>query len=312
MGGGRFAHGRRIWRGAVVTNSTGTTEWPTHESTRTRPPRGGCRYRLSIAYDGTDFFGWQFQPSHPTVQGTLEEALKTLTGETVRVHACGRTDTGVHARAQVAHMDLAKPWNAETLLKGLNALLPDSIRVTKAVRTTATFHARYDAKGKEYRYTIWNAPVESPLHRHQALFVRVPLDLDAMRRAAVYLTGTHDFAAFSANPHREIAGTVRTLHRLTVTRHGPLVTISAIGDGFLYKMVRSLAGHLLRVGRGAVAAEETTELLASRQRTARVETAPARGLCLWRIFYRGSPRHSAMPKPTQPPPSPPLPPPAEG
>jgi tRNA pseudouridine38-40 synthase len=259
--------------------------WPERETPRTPPPPGGRRYRLVLAYDGTDFFGWQYQPGCRTVQGAVESALAKLTGGTVRVHSCGRTDAGVHAAGQTAHFDLVRPWESAALLKGLNALLPDDVRILKLARARPAFHSRYDAKGKEYRYTVWNAPVESPLHRRQALFIRTPLDLDAMRRAAALLEGTHDFAAFSANPHREIGGTVRTLHRLAVTRRGPLVTVSAIGDGFLYKMVRSLAGHLLRVGRGAVPAEETLPILESRQRTARVETAAARGLCLWRVFY---------------------------
>ena len=263
---------------------------PAHgESPRTRPPPGGRRYRLTVAYDGTDFSGWQAQPNKPTVQGALEAALKQLTGETIRVHSCGRTDTGVHARAQVAHFDLKLPWETWKLQKGLNALLPDAVRATDLRRTRPTFHARYDAKGKEYRFAVWNAPVECPLHRLQAVHVRAPLDLAAMRRAAAMLEGTHDFAAFSANPHREIGGTVRTLWRLAVRRQGPLVTIAATGDGFLYKMVRSLAGHLLRVGRGAVPAEETPAILAGKLRTARVETAPARGLCLWKIFYGAIP-----------------------
>ena len=259
--------------------------WPDEETPRTPPPPGGRRYRLCIAYDGTDFFGWQYQPARRTVQGAIEGALARLTGETVRVHACGRTDAGVHARGQTAHLDLARPWEAAALQKGLNALLPDDVRVLSLTCARPSFHARYDAKGKEYRYNVWNAPVECPLHRRQALHVRSPLDLDAMQQAADMLVGTHDFAAFSANPHREIGGTVRTLRNLVVAKRGPLVTISAVGDGFLYKMVRSLAGHLLRVGRGAVPAEETSPILESRQRTARVETAAARGLCLWRVFY---------------------------
>ena len=261
---------------------------------RTRPPRGGKRYRMTIAYDGTDLFGWQTQPAQHTVQGALEAALHQLTGESVRVHSCGRTDTGVHARAQVAHFDLHHPWEVWKLQKGLNAVLPDAVRVMALHGTRPDFHARYDAQGKEYRYTIWNAPVACPLHRRQTVHVRKPLDLAAMRRAAAMLEGTHDFAAFSANPHREIGGTIRTLWRLTVRKQGSLVTISALGDGFLYKMVRSLAGHLLRVGLGAVPADETPLLLSSRCRTARVETAPACGLCLWKIHYKSIP---GLPKP---------------
>lgn len=256
---------------------------------RTRPPKGGRRYRMTVAYDGTDWFGWQAQPNRPTVQGALEAALKQLTGDAIRVHSCGRTDTGVHARAQVAHFDLALPWEAGRLQRGLNALLPDTVRVVELRRTRPDFHARYDAQGKEYRYSIWNAPVECPLHRLQAVHVYYPLDLAAMRRAAAMLEGPRDFAAFSANAHREIGGTVRTLWRLSVRRQGARVTISALGDGFLYKMVRSLAGHLLRVGKGAVPAEETPAILAGKLRTARVETAPARGLCLWKIHYGAIP-----------------------
>lgn len=266
---------------------------PTGEKPRTRPPTGGRRYRVEIAYDGADFHGWQAQPGKPTVQGALEKALHRLTGETVRVHSCGRTDTGVHARAQVAHFDLKRPWEPWKLQKGLNAILPESVRVPALRRARPDFHARYDAKGKEYRYCVWNAPTMSPLHRRQAVHVRTPLDLAAMRRAAASLVGTHDFAAFSANPHREIGGTVRTLWRLSVRKTGPLATIAAVGDGFLYKMVRSLAGHLLRVGAGKVPAEETPAILAGKLRTARVETAPARGLCLWKIHYgamRGLPK----------------------
>lgn len=259
-----------------------------------RPPKGGRRYRMAIAYDGGGFSGWQVQPEKTTVQGALEGAFLRLTGETVRVHSCGRTDTGVHARAQVAHFDLARPWEARRLQTGLNALLPDSVRVTELRRARPDFHARYDAKGKEYRYTVWNAPLHCPLHRLHAVHVRQPLDVAAMRQAAAMLVGTHDFAAFSANPHREIGGTVRTLWRLAVRKQGNVVTISAVGDGFLYKMVRSLAGHLLRVGKGAIAAEETPGLLASACRTARVETAAAHGLCLWKIHYGAIP---GLPKP---------------
>ncbi|MDR0993967.1 MAG: tRNA pseudouridine(38-40) synthase TruA [Verrucomicrobiota bacterium] len=256
----------------------------------TRPPKGGCRYRMTISYDGTGFYGWQCQPDRPTVQEALESALLKLTGETVRVHSCGRTDTGVHARAQVAHFDLAIPREAWKLQAGLHAMLPETVRVPLLRQSVPNFHARYDAKGKEYRYSIWNAPVASPLHRFQALHVRPRLDVAAMRAAAAMLTGTHDFAAFSANPRREIGGTVRTLWRLDVRRQGENVRITAVGDGFLYKMVRSLAGHLIRVGKGVVPVEETGSILRSRRRTARVETAAAHGLCLWKIYYGALPK----------------------
>lgn len=256
---------------------------------RTVPPQGGRRYRMTIAYDGTAYYGWQAQPRHPTVQGCLEEAVRRLTDERIRLHACGRTDTGVHARGQVAHFDLALPWEAHPLQKGLNAFLPEDIQIQKLRRTRPDFHARYNATGKEYRYSIWNAPVVSPLHRLYALHVRHPLDLEAMRKAAGLLTGTLDFTSFSANPGREIGSRVRSIWRFDVRKQGPLITLSVLGDGFLYKMVRSLAGHLIRVGIGAVAADETAAFLANRERTARVETARPHGLCLWKIHYGAIP-----------------------
>ena len=159
------------------------------ETPRVRPPKGGRRYRMTLAYDGTDFYGWQAQPDKTTVQGVLEAALLRLTDESVRIHSCGRTDTGVHARAQVAHFDLRFPWEAGKLQKGLNAFLPDSVRVMELRRTRSDFHARYNATGKEYRFSIWNAPVMCPLHRRFAVHMRHPLDLAAMRQAAAIAGG---------------------------------------------------------------------------------------------------------------------------
>ena len=173
----------------------------------------------------------------------------------------------------------------------------DAYHEVKAHLDPVSYTHLYDATGKEYRYSIWNARVGCPLERRQAVHIRAPLDVAAMREAAGMLVGTHDFAAFAANPHREMDGTVRTLWRLEVGKRGARVTIRAVGDGFLYKMVRSLAGHLLRVGSGAVPAAETRELLASRRRTARVETAAAHGLCLHRVFYGAIP---GLPKREQP------------
>lgn len=266
---------------------------------RTRPPPGGCRYRMTLAYDGTDFSGWQVQPDKRTVQGEVETGLQHLAGAVVHLHSCGRTDAGVHARAQVAHFDLAAPWKTPGKIgQALNARLPDSIRVLTVRRARPGFHARYDAQGKQYRYSIWNAPVACPLHRRQTLHVWRSLDVAAMRQAAALLEGQHDFASFSANPGREISGTVRTLWQLAVRQQGPLLTLAVVGDGFLYKMVRSLAGHLIRVGLGAVAADETHAILAARVRTARVETAPPHGLCLWTIYYGALPAtvHKSLPK----------------
>ncbi len=243
------------------------------------------RYRLTIAYDGTAYSGWQVQPHRRSIQGEVETALAGLAGAAARVHASGRTDAGVHARAQVAHVDLPRPFDPARLQAGLNALLDEDIRVLSVRRAAADFHARFDAVGKEYRYLIHNAPVMPPDVRLRRLHVPRPLDVEAMRRAAGALVGRHDFAAFAAYPNREIDGTVRRLARLAVLRKGACVTLVAEGDGFLYKMVRSLAGFLLRVGTGGTGWEDAARILASRTRTARVPTAPPRGLVLWRVRY---------------------------
>lgn len=243
------------------------------------------RFKAVVAYDGTRYFGWQVQPVHNSVQAEVEKALKQLTGETVKVHSSGRTDQGVHAAGQVAHFDLDSPWVPKGLMKGLNALLPDDIRLLRLTRARADFHARRSATRKEYRYFIWNYGVMEPCRRLYATHVRPPLDVKAMQEAAALLEGRHDFAAFTANPNREVESTVRELKYLRVRKTGNLVTIRAASEGFLYKMVRSLCGLLIRVGEGAEAPEAARQILHSKVRTARVPTAPPQGLFLWRVWY---------------------------
>lgn len=243
------------------------------------------RYKMTVAYDGTGYAGWQIQPTHKTVQGELERVLHELTGERERIHCSGRTDTGVHAREQVTHFDLAKPVVTRKLLIGLNALLEGDIRVLTLRKAKPDFHARFSAKGKEYRYFIWNGEIMPPFLRNYRALVRAPLDVAAMNAAAKRLEGRHDFAAFSANPHYERDGTVRHLRALKISRRGRDVTIVAKGDGFLYRMVRSLAGFLIRVGAGDLKPEAAGEILTSGVRTARVPTAAPQGLFLWRVDY---------------------------
>lgn len=245
-----------------------------------------CRLAFRIAYDGTAYRGWQVQPGARSIQGELERSLEQLTGVRARVEGSGRTDRGVHARGQVAHADLPFTPALAPLLRGFNALLDPDIRILALRRVAGDFHARFSTVGKEYRYFIWNAPVLPPFIRLYRAPVRTPLDLGAMRRAARLLEGRHDFAAFTANPNREVNGTERTLYSLGIRRRGPEITLTACGDGFLFRMVRSLAGHLIRVGLGEVAPETTTAILHSRTRTARVPTAPPQGLFLWTVAYR--------------------------
>lgn len=246
------------------------------------------KYRLTVSYDGTQFHGWQVQSVHRTVQGELQAGFQRLTGED-RVHmmGSGRTDRGVHARAQVAHFSLRENWTPERLMRSCPSYLPRDLRVTQVKRVDPDFHAQKSAVGKEYRYRISNKRICSPFDRLYRLHVWNPLDTAAMQAAADVLVGEHDFAAFSANPMREMEGTVRTVYRLVVLKRGSEVILRVIGSGFLYKMVRSLAGHLIRVGLGKEDAVSTQEILASKLRTARVPSAQAHGLFLWKVYYPG-------------------------
>lgn len=247
--------------------------------------RSTKRYGMTVTYDGTGFAGWQVQPGKSTVQSCLEEAIARITGVSLKIHGSGRTDQGVHARKQVVHFDLDRSFTRHSLLRALNAILPPDVRVLAIRRQKPDFDARRHVRTKEYRYFIWDGPILPPFLRNYRTHSRKRLNVAGMRAAARLLVGRHDFAAFSANPNREMGSTVRSLHALTVTRTGDEVVISAKGEGFLYKMVRSLAGFLMRVGEGAVPPSEARNILESRTRTARVPTAPSNGLFLWNVRY---------------------------
>jgi tRNA pseudouridine38-40 synthase len=241
--------------------------------------------KLTIAYDGALYAGWQLQPNGKTVQEVVEGALAKIAGRAVRIHGSGRTDAGVHARGQVANCSLNTPLAAATFKRALNANLPEDIRVMRVQEVGAKFHARFSAKGKKYRYQIDCGAVADPFQRAYAWHHPRPLNLGAMRTAARLLKGRHDFSALSANPMRAVESTVRTISKLTVTKQGSLITITVSADGFLYKMVRSIVGALVKVGEERMTVEQLRELVKARKRTALVETAPAHGLFLWRVFY---------------------------
>jgi len=244
------------------------------------------RYKITFAYDGSAYAGWQIQPGNRTVQETIQQAIKQVTGEVVIAHGSGRTDQGVHARKQVVHADFVRDDDLRrALTRGINAILPPDVRVLKNVLAADHFDARRSVVSKEYRYFIWNEEVVPPFLRLYRTVIKDPLDAGAMAKAAGYLVGRHDFAAFTANPNRVVESTVRNLMSLTVKRRGPEIVIAAVGEGFLYKMVRSLAGFLIRVGDGAVSPEEAKTILTSKVRTARVPTAPPQGLFLWDVKY---------------------------
>lgn len=243
------------------------------------------RFKLIIGYDGTNYSGWQLQPDKRTIQGEMEHALLRLTGHHVRVNSSGRTDKGVHARAQVVHFDLARDVTPEKLVIGINRFLEDDIRVLKASYAKPDFDARMSATGKEYRYFIWNEKFMPPHLRLYHTHVYRELDVHRMQAAANHLVGRHDFASFSANPGHEREGTVRTVFMLKWIRKGPQHVLVARGDGFLFKMVRSLAGFMIRVGQGDLQVEDAAHILHKKTRTARVPTADPQGLFLWRVFY---------------------------
>ncbi len=244
------------------------------------------RYRLTVAYDGTRFVGWQWQPHGISIQQLLEEAAQPLVAPAVcRMYGSGRTDAGVHARGQVVHFDMAREMAPVQLRRALNGQLPPEIQVLEAAETRADFDARRQALGREYRYFIWNGEVIPPERRLYAAHVRRPLDPARVREAAARFVGRHDFAAFSANPHREQASTEREVFGVEVEAEGPEIAIHVRGEGFLYKMVRSMAGFLIAVGTGRETPESVTEVMASRLRTSRVETAPPQGLFLWHVWY---------------------------
>ena len=250
-------------------------------------PSGSARkYRVVIAYDGTGYSGWQFQENALGVQQVVEEALGSLEGAPVRVYGSSRTDAGVHARGFVGHFFLTKPIPPRNLARAINARLPDAIRIMRAAYAAPDFDARLSAVGKEYRYQLYQADILPPHLAPYWTFCHRPLDLEAMRRAASMFVGRHDFVAFAANPNRTLDSTVRRIFSFEVRKAGPRYTFIVRGDGFLYKQVRSMVGFLISVGKGNERPEAVGELLEAKSpRTARVETAPSRGLSLWKVFY---------------------------
>jgi tRNA pseudouridine38-40 synthase len=241
--------------------------------------------KLTLSYDGTDFKGWQTQPGYRTLQETLETAIAKLTGEPrIRANASGRTDAGVHAVGQVVNFYSTTQLPCETLVRAINAHLPDDMVVREAVDVPEAFDANQDALRKLYRYVIHDGAVPSPFLRRYACQSRHPLDAAAMRRAAEPLKGRHDFSSFETEGSPRMSS-VRTILHLAVNRVGDWIWIDVEGDGFLYNMVRAIAGTLMNVGRGYWPESQVAAILESRDRTQAGPTAPAQGLFLMRVAY---------------------------
>ncbi|NTU34076.1 tRNA pseudouridine(38-40) synthase TruA [Brevibacillus sp. HB1.1] len=242
------------------------------------------RLRCVLAYDGTDFSGFQVQPDQVTVQGEIEAALNRVTGEDIQIFGSGRTDAGVHARGQVIHFDTSSNIPMDKWRFVLNNQLPDSIVIRTVEEVDASFHARFDVQVKEYRYCIDNTPVADVFRHRYADHVRFPLDVDAMQQAAHYLVGEHDFTSFcSAKTYVE--DKVRTVYGVTVEKSGDEVWVTCRGNGFLYNMVRIIVGTLVEVGQGKRNPAELREILAACDREKAGKTAPAKGLIMWEVVY---------------------------
>jgi tRNA pseudouridine38-40 synthase len=245
------------------------------------------RVRGVVAYDGTEYSGFQRQANALTVQEALETALAQITRETTSILAAGRTDAGVHATGQVVAFDTAWRHGLEDLWRALNAVLPADIAFLQIEEAAPDFHPRYDARSRRYRYTVYNAPVRWPLSLRYSLHVAAPLNVAAMRRAAGLLVGEHDFAAFGQAP-RQGDATVRRVLAAEWGRDAPQLHFDIEANAFLYRMVRSIVGTLLQVGRGEMGVEEFAAVLASRDRGRAGPTSPPHGLCLVEVKYVSS------------------------
>jgi tRNA pseudouridine38-40 synthase len=255
-------------------------------------------FKIVLAYDGTDFVGWQRQANGVSIQGLIEDALRALDGREVAVAGAGRTDAGVHALGQVAAFTIARELEPDAVVRALNAHLPHAIRVLSADHAPPSFHPRFGARAKTYRYRLWHADVMSPFERRYAWHVAGPLDVDAMRAAAHLLEGRHDFAAFQATgssvttTERQILvsriGEESAIESAILNPQSALLCYEVSGSGFLRHMVRIIVGSLVEIGRGRQPVEWITGVIASRNRATAGPTAPPHGLFLVRVEYESA------------------------
>lgn len=243
------------------------------------------RIKCTVSYDGSQFYGYQVQPGQRTVQGEIEQALAEVhKGKFIRITASGRTDAGVHAMGQVFHFDTDLQVPAAKWPVILNQKIGDDVAVLSAEEAPETFHARFDVKTKEYRYIVNTSPVALPFRRHYAVHYPYTIVLEAMREAAAYLEGEHDFTSFSS-AKTEIVDRVRIIDFIKIEEFEGEIIFRVKGNGFLYNMVRIIAGTLLEVGNGKYQPGEVVKMLEAKDRSAAGKTAPAHGLYLWEVNY---------------------------
>ncbi len=247
--------------------------------------------RLTIAYDGTDYSGWQRQKNATTIQGEIERCLQIITCNPVSLHGAGRTDAGVHAKAMVANFHTEAAISCPHLIRGLNGLLPRSIRILHSCEEVPEFHARFSAKAKTYSYSLFTGPIQSPLQRLYSVHFASLSHQERIQLCLEKIRGTHDFASFEASGSRDlkapsVRGSVRTLLQATFTQFAPgIYQFQFTADGYLRHMVRNLVGTLLEAGKGRRTILEFEQILQARKRSAAGATAPAHGLVLEKIYY---------------------------
>ncbi len=245
------------------------------------------RIKLTLAYDGTNYSGWQVQPNAVSIQALIQKALERMLRHSVALSGSGRTDAGVHAEGQTAHFDTDSTLSPFRLRHSLNALLPPDIRILDAAQVPNDFHARYSAKGKIYHYHIHLARESNPMTRLYRTPILGPFDREAFEQAALHFPGTHDFASFANEAHRGAAalGSIRTLRRLEIFEQSGGLRLEFEGDGFLYKMVRNIVGTLLETAKGKRTSDEIPQLFEEKDRKKAGATAPAQGLFLMKVLY---------------------------
>ncbi|WP_077368813.1 tRNA pseudouridine(38-40) synthase TruA [Anaerosalibacter sp. Marseille-P3206] len=240
--------------------------------------------KLTIEYEGTNYHGWQVQPNAITVQGEIVKAINNITKENVNLIGSGRTDSGVHAKGQVANFITNSKIPEDKFSYAINSQLPLDIAITKSEEVPIDFHSRYDAIGKRYRYLIYNRPIRSPLYKNYAYHIPYELDFEKMNVAKEQFLGTHDFKAFMSSGS-EIEDTVRTIHSISITKQDSLIIFQVEGNGFLYNMVRIIVGTLVEVGNGKKEKDSISQIIKSKNRMSAGHTAPANGLYLEKVFY---------------------------
>ncbi|MBD8138427.1 tRNA pseudouridine(38-40) synthase TruA [Bacillus sp. AFS026049] len=244
------------------------------------------KYKCVIAYDGTDFAGYQVQPEKRTIQSEFEAVLAQMhKGTIIKVTASGRTDSGVHAKGQVLHFESPLTFPTENWIKAFSALLPTDIIALEVDIVPDDFHARFHTTGKEYRYIVARSKLRDPFKRNYAYHYPYPLNMEAIREAISYLIGTHDFTSF-CSAKTEVVDKVRTIKEMDFEESDDFLVFRFVGEGFLYNMVRILVGTLLDVGSGKISPHDMSGILDKKDRSFAGKTAPAQGLYLWKVFYK--------------------------